>query len=291
VRLKPALTVVALVAIALAYVTWTFVSRDGARVESGIDTLPVVSASPSDGGSPDAPFMLGFGTVLKMSLEPEQEYYLRLPEAAEAVKVVLDMRNADGRHSNLQSRLSGLNRDGTVAAKSLINFNEIDVGARKTVTWSTRQTMPVGFKLLNGGAPADFWLSVRPEPAPQFVPFFGDVVPQALSVGEGASGMLDRNEDAYYRVPVRQGEYQIVVDFATADRRNTNIQGAVALLDGDGGNSRELVRFNEIDVSYRKTGKFMMRNAGSVILNVQNTHELVRYDLRIAEGSAEPHNP
>jgi hypothetical protein len=126
---------------------------------------------------------------------------------------------------------------------------------------------------------------VRPEPAPQFVPFFGDVVPQALSVGEGASGMLDRNEDAYYMVPVRQGEYQIVVDFATADRSKTNIQGTVALLDGDGGNSRELVRFNEIDVSYRKTGTFMMRNAGSAILNVQNTNELVRYNLRIAEAT------
>jgi hypothetical protein len=145
--------------------------------------------------------------------------------------------------------------------------------------------MPVGFKLLNGRLPADFWLSVRPEPAPQFVPFFGDVVPQALSVGEGASGMLDRNEDAYYMVPVRQGEYQIVVDFATADRSKTNIQGTVALLDGDGGNSRELVRFNEIDVSYRKTGTFMMRNAGSAILNVQNTNELVRYNLRIAEAT------
>jgi hypothetical protein len=287
VRLKPALTVVALIAIVGAYATWTFVKRDGARVEPDIHTLPVTNASRSDGGSPDAPFLLGFGTVLKMSLEPEQEFYLRLPEAAEAVKVVLDMRNVDGRHSNLQSRLSGLNRDGTVAEKSLINFNEIDVGARKTVTWSTRQRMPVGFKLLNGGTPADFWLSVRPEPAPQFVPFFGDVVPQALSVGEGASGMLDHNEDAYYRVPVRQGEYQIVVDFATADRRNTNIQGAVALLDGDGGNFRELVRFNEIDVSYRKTGTFTVRNAGSVIVNVQNTHELVRYNLRVAEGTTE----
>jgi hypothetical protein len=134
VRLKAALTVVALIALAGASVTWMFVKRHGARVEPGIDTLPVVNASPSDGSSPDAPFVLGFGTVLKMSLEPEQEFYLRLPEAAQAVKVVLDMRNVDGRHSNLQSRLSGLNRDGTVAAKSLINFNEIDVGARKTVS-------------------------------------------------------------------------------------------------------------------------------------------------------------
>ena len=59
-----------------------------------------------------------------------------------------------------------------------------------------------------------------------------------------------------------QGDYQIIIDFANAALRNTNIQGSVALLDEDGGNYRESVRFNELGVSYRKIGTFLLRNDG-----------------------------
>ena len=65
-----------------------------------------------------------------------------------------------------------LNQDGTVAEDSLINFNELDTGARKTASWSAQQAAIMSFKLLNGNARPGFWLSVRQEPAPQFVPFF-----------------------------------------------------------------------------------------------------------------------
>jgi TIR domain len=282
VQLKPVLAAL-LIAGAAGYLIWTFLGRDGAVAvdEPGVDRLKVVNAPTSDGRDRDAPFVLTFGTVLKISLEPDEEYFLRLSEGAEAVKVVLDMRRVDLRNSNLLSTLSGLNQDGTVAEERLIHFNEIDVGTRKTASWSTRRTTPVGFKLLNGNVPADFWLSVRREPAPQFVPFFGDVVPQRLPLGEEASGLLERNEDAYYLVPLGQGEHQVVVDFANAERRKTNIVGSIALLDVDGGNSREIVRFNEIEVSSRKIGTFMTRTPGSIIVNVQNDNDPVRFDLRL----------
>jgi hypothetical protein len=209
---------------------------------------------------------------------------VRLSESAESLKVVLDMKRADNRHSNLLSRLSVLNRDGTVAEDSLINFNEVDTGARKTASWSTRQAAAIGFKLLNGNTPADFWLSVRQEPATQFVPFFGTVVPLPMQLGEEVSGLLGPDEDAYYMTSLGQGDYQIVVDFANAERRKTNILGSVALLDRDGGNYRESVRFNEVDVSYRKIGTFLVRNDGPAILKVQNNHETVRYTLRLARA-------
>ena len=82
---------------------------------------------------------------------------------------------------------------------------------------------------------------------------------------------------------LRQGDYQVIADFANAERRNTNIVGSVALLDGDGGNHREIVRFNEVDVSARKTGTFLARDDGPMILRVQNAHDAVRYELRLAE--------
>ncbi len=106
-------------------------------------------------------------------------------------------------------------------------------------------------------------------------------------LGEGASGLLGLNEAAYYMTSLRQGDYQIVVDFANAERRKTNILGSVALLDGDGGNYREIVRFNEVDVSYRKAGTFPVRNDGPFILNVQNNHDAVRYTVRLARAGSE----
>ena len=269
------------------YGMW-MLTRNGASVDDpGVDQLAVVAASPSEGRDIDNPSTLGLGTIQKISLEANQEYYVRLSESAESLKVVLDMKRADSRRSYLRSRLSVLNRDGTVAEDSLINFNEVDTGARKTASWSTRQAAAIGFKLLNGNAPADFWLSVRQEPAAQLVPFFATVVPLAIKLGEGTSGQLGLNEAAYYMTSLRQGGYQIVVDFANAERRQTNILGSVALLDGDGGNYHEIVRFNEVDVSYRKTGAFLVRNEGPVILNVKNYHDTVRYTVRVAEAGSE----
>ena len=262
IRPLPAIAVLTIASVG-GYGIWMLTRTGAASVDDlDVDRLAVVNASPSEGRDIDNPSTLELGTIQKISLEPNQDYYVRLSESAESVKVVLDMKRADNRNSNLQSRLSVLNQDGTVAEDSLINFNELDTGARKTASWSTRQAAIIGFKLLNGSAPADFWLSVRQEPAPQFVPFFATIAPQPMKLGEEASGLLGPDEDAYYMTPLGQGDYQIIVDFANAERRNTNIQGSVALLDEDGGNYRESVRFNELDVSYRKIGTFLLRNTG-----------------------------
>ena len=287
VRAMRAIAAVTVVALVAAYTVWVVVTRERSVVDdSDIARLTVENASTSAGGDPDSPLTVALGTVQRIGLDANQPYYMRLAEPAEGLKIVLDMRRVDGKSSNLSSRLSVLDSDGAVTEERLINFNEIDVGARMTASWSTRKPAPVGFRLLNGDVPADFWFSVRREPAPQLVPFFGDVVPQRLAVGGEASGLLDVNEDAYYLVSLRQGDYQIIADFSNAERRNTNIQGSVALLDGDGGNYRELVRFNEVDVSARKTGTFLARDDGPMILNIQNTHDAVRYELRLAEAKA-----
>jgi hypothetical protein len=83
---------------------------------------------------------------------------------------------------------------------------------------------------------------------------------------------------------IREVEYRLTIDFANAEKRNTNIQGLVALLDGDGGNYRVLVRFNEIDVSSRKTHTFLARE-GRAVLQVMNTNDRVRYAMTVTEAA------
>jgi hypothetical protein len=287
-RIRP-LSAIALLTVASvgAAGTWMLTRNRASGDDLGIDRLAVVNASPSEGRDIDNPSTLAIDTIQKIFLEPNQEYYVRLSESVQSFRVVLDMKRGDGRRSNLLSRLSVLNEDGTVAKDSLINFNEIDTGARKTASWSTRQGAAPGFKLLNGNAPADFWLSVRQEPASEFVPFFGTIVPLPMELGEEASGLLGEDEDVYYTTSLRQGDYRITVDFTNAERRNTNILGSVALLDGDGGSYREIVRFNELDVSRRNIGTFLIRNDGPVIINVQNNHDTVRYTLKLTQAGGE----
>jgi hypothetical protein len=281
-RYRPlaAVAVGVLVAGAGGYGAWRVLSGTG----DDVDQPAVVGTARTD-TSVDDPLPLTMGTVHRMSLEANGEYYLRLEAPTGDLKILADMRRVDGQNSNLQSAVALLDENGTVLQDRFINFNEIGIGARKTATLALRRSGPAGFKLLNGGAPADFWFIVRPEPASEFVPLFGSTVPMALAVGEQASGVLDENEDAYYMLSVPEDDYQVTIDFVNAEKRNTNIQGLVSLLDSDGGNDRDIVRFNEIDVSSRKTQAFRTRG-GRAVLYVINSNDTVRYTIKVA-GPAE----
>ena len=280
---------VALLAGVAGYGAW---SLGGAGRSGDVDRLAVVEGAAAGATSADNPAPLEPGTIHHLILDPNQEYYVRLTEPAASVGIVLDMRRVDNRHSNLQTRLDILDPDGVVVEDRAIVFNEVDVRARKTTSWSTRQQTPIGFKLINAGdVGAEYWLTVRPEPSPELVPFFGQVVPQRLSLGIAASGTLDDDQDAFHILTLSPGEYQLIVDFANAEKRDTNIRGRVALLEADGGGAQELVRFNEIDVSHRKSATFRRREDGPVILDIQNDAQTIDYTVRLAtEGSGRAAN-
>jgi hypothetical protein len=266
---------VVLVASIGAYGAWRLLSGtdDNVHQPGAVDTTRTDTSA-------NDPLPLTTGTLHRISLDANGEYHLRLAEPSGDLKIVIDMRRVDGDNSNLQSALAVLDSNGTVLQDRFITFNEIGTRARKTATLPVRRSAPLGFKLLNGDAAADFWFIVRPEPAAEFVPFLGSLVPMPLRVGEQASGELDENEDAYYMLSVGDGDYEVTIDFANAEKRKTNIQGVVAMLDSDGGNYREIVRFNEIDVSSRKTQTFRVRE-GHAVLYVMNTNDIVRYTMRV----------
>ena len=268
------------------YTLWVVAAGDGlSSGNRGTDRLRVVNVPPSEIRGRDNPLPLALGTVNRISLDNDEEYYLQLSEPIDDIKIVLDMRRADGQNSNLLSTVgrarSGwggcggscdrLQRDRRWRAKDGVMVRE----AAATHRLQAIERRCTGRLLAECGR----------EPAPGFVSFFGSVVPEPLSLDEDKSGLLDQDEDAYYSASLQPGEYRVTVDFVNAERQNTNILGAVALLDADGGNSRRIIRFNEIDVSYRKPATFLVRDAAPIILNVQNdNNETIRYTLKLANA-------
>jgi hypothetical protein len=205
-----------------------------------------VKTVPTEAHGANNPLSVNLGAIYKVTLEKNEESYFRLSSPAGDLKIVLDMRLADNSQSNLQSTLSVLDQDGGVIQQRAIDFNEIDVGYRKTALFSLKQPAILGFKLLNKNNTANFWLTVLKEPAPQLVPFFGEVVPKPLALGEVTSGVLDTREFVYYITSLPKGDYKVILDFSNSKRENTNIQGYLALLNSDGGNQRKILTFMKL---------------------------------------------
>ncbi len=242
---------------------------------------PTLNIVPTEGNGIDNPLPLELGLIYKITLEKNEEYYLKLSSPAINLGILLDMRRSDSTYSNLQSALSVLHQDGEMLWDNAISFNEIDVGYRKTALWSSKQPAILSFKLLNENETADFWLTVLNDPASQLIPFFGEVVPRSLALGQATSGVLDTNEYVYYITSLPKGDYKVILDFSNSKRENTNIQGYLAILDADGGNQRSIIRFNEIDVSYRKIATLSLKKDETKIMKIHNGNKGVNFELKI----------
>ena len=110
----------------------------------------VVSAS--GGQSVDNPAPLAFGALHKVTLEQNETFYFRLATPASAFTIIEDVRLKKRERGNIQTKLSILDTDGGVVEPNIIHFNEIDVGYRKTVSFSVKQPVRFGFKLVNVGS-------------------------------------------------------------------------------------------------------------------------------------------
>ena len=259
-------------------------SEDGFELVQGapppVRPLPAV-------GTIDTPQPIDLGVTYKFMLDDVETAYLSVPVAVTGLLMIVDMRPTRPESTNLQSRLSVLDRDGGVLEAGAISFNEIDRGYRRMGAISVKQKSPLGLKLLNGGKPITYWLTVFNTSRIPFVPFFGDVTPRPLGVAETASGALDAGEDVYFTIALKQGRYRAFLDFANTPRDNTNIVGYLAILDAAGGNQKEVIRLNEIDVAFRRIAGVTIKRDGTAILRIQ-TVKPVKYTLRIApdEGSS-----
>jgi hypothetical protein len=217
-----------------------------------------------------------------ITLDENERSFFKVRLAAGQYKVILDTRRADQKSGNIISGISLLDQDGGTLEEGAIAFNEIDFEFRGVHHFSLKSPGTVMLKVYNNNSRAKFWLTVVEESLRSPVPLFGTVSPREIQAGQSRSGVLDEGESAYYSIDLKRGDYKAVLDFANAQRQNTNIQGYLALLDRDGGGQQNLINLNEVDVSYRKTASFSLKRDSTVLLRVQNTIYRVNYVVRIS---------
>jgi hypothetical protein len=127
-------------------------------------------------------------------------------------------------------------------------------------------------------------LTILRKSDPRPVPFFGTVVPDSVALAQEKRAALDTGADAFYVAVLPEGQYTLVADFTNAAGQNTNIQGYVAFLDHEGGGQQQMIAFNEINVTYRKSSSFSLKKAEAFILRVHNSIYAVRYMVKDRSG-------
>ena len=243
---------------------------------------PVVKLTPR---SLDDPSPVDLAVTNELSLAKNESAYFKAFFPAGEYKVVLDTRTAEERNANLQASLSILDQDGGVSEPKVISLNEIDTGYRKVYRFTVKRPATHGFKLSSEKDNMDFWLTFLPGEAPAPLPFFGKISPTPIQEAQVVSGTLDARESAYYTLPLKKGAYKVILDFANADGRKTNLQGYLALLDEEGGDQQLILRMNEIDVSYRQVESFLVKKDSTVILRLKNETNYVKYSMKILPAS------
>jgi len=233
------------------------------------------------------PAALELNSTGKAILETNASAYAAVRLAAGTnYSIILDIRQ--GRSTNILGTASLLDEEGAEISRNLINFNEIDHQFRRVAKVSIKTAGKYIVRVTNSGDNnADFWVTVTPvttDPPssltvsdfakndlkkPGLVPLFGDMLPERIQPRTEVTGQLDAGDTAYYFALLPKGEYKTVVGLTHTSGKSTNIQGYLALLDGDGGGQKTIVPFNEIDVTARKSGGFTLKEPDMVILRVQ----------------------
>ena len=244
-----------------------------------LSTMKVVSVKKVHGI--DNPLTVELETIYKFRLKKNEESYCQLLVPIGKAKIFLDKQLLKNYPTNLQSTLSLVDEDGIEIKDNVINFNEVDIGYRKEASLSLDKPAIIGFRVLNGSAELDFWLTVLKNNDTQLVPFFGNRIPIPATVDEKKSGKLKEHTDVYYAIDLEKGNYKIVVDFINSKKNNTNIQGYVALLNPDGSKQTEIININETDIHTRQGTTVSIEKKGKYIFRIENNSRTIDYKLKI----------
>jgi hypothetical protein len=202
-----------------------------------IALLGLQSKAAAQGLENPSPLILG--TTVKVDLFDHEQNYLKISFPTGQFKVILDARRADGQVGNMMAGLSILSSDGINAKRNVISFDEIDKVHRGVHTFGLKSPATLILQLSNELDRQIFWLTVLKDPSPTLPPFFNELTPKSLTLGQPELGTLESNEYAYYTAKLSRGDYKVTLDFELPTKERNNLTGYFATLDENGGNQKD----------------------------------------------------
>jgi hypothetical protein len=118
---------------------------------------------------------------------------------------------------------------------------------------------------------------VRPARAAGLVPFFGEIVPKPLRLGDSLKGQLGFNQEAYYQATLSIGAYDAILEFARITGDPGLIFGSLGWSSFDAGGWVQLLYFQDSGRSQRKSARFAVSEPGPIVFTVLNTGDVVDY--------------
>jgi hypothetical protein len=229
----------------------------------------------------DNPLPLKLGATYKANLFENEENHLQISLPAGEYKIILDARRHDGKSGNIIGKLSILNSNGTISKAPAISLNALDVAHREVSAFRLKTPTTFILKLENQRYRLDYWLTVLKNSS-SLLPFFDELTPKPIKLGQSESGTLDPREFVYFTTRLTRGDYNVTLDFETVSKKRTNITGYFATLDENGGSFKKLLTFNSLDQFSRMTGTFGVRAETMMIFKVEcGNYSSVNYKLTI----------
>ena len=279
---KPYVVVaLAIAAVITAWLAYQSFGRPSGDATPGSGRWRTAELKPADGRNADAPAPLPVDTPMKIRLRPQESAYLQLPEPVEEFDIVVDVRLVDNALSYLGAAVSVLDANGATIRDSLVGIAGYGRSTRQTASYGAAKPARLGLKVTNGQNLSDIWITVRPARAAGLVPFFGEIVPQSLRLGEPQKGRLGLNQEAYYQAALPIGAYDAILEFARSTGDQGQIVGVLGKSSSDGGGWVQLLYFQDYGTSYRKSARFAVNEAGAVVFTMINTADVVDYIFRV----------
>jgi len=249
--------------------------------QTGAATVPApaekaIIASKTASVDEKRPAPLAVGETVKGRLGASKNYhYWKVDTQPGKYRVVIDVKRADGAHSNIQSAIVAFAADGGKVGE-IVRINDIEFRTRAAADLKIGGEPGMVLRVSNETSIVDYWLGVFPTNAQIVSPYFvrpPTIIPLAL--GKSVSAVLEHRPgmpaEAWYSASLQGTDYRISVEFVRSDGRKSNVQGTVDMFGPIGEplqGIRRLCRVNEIELSGRCSAKLSFAEDAQVLFRV-----------------------
>lgn len=229
------------------------------------------------------------GSVIRFTLEANasKDIAIFLPKGEYVVQA--DLKLVEEKATNIQMEVDLLKSNGVLVQDRVLAANEVHRVARIARPLRLAKPLNARLRVTNENVPMEIWLTVIPAAKRAFTPFaFYDGQIGTLGIGEanGKGGTLaKRPEDGFYtyhKAVLPAGKYDVSLYLKQTDGSQSNLQGALTLLDRFGVAAREdwKLNVNEIGAETRKDKRLVLVKPATVFFLVTNDGSLA-YDYTV----------